>query len=100
MNRYQAAIITGIVEEILGLGNPERQSYAVFTYNCDEMRWTGTPNDLGYTATIGYYVDGDMFENHEFSGDVNANEIACVNDGGIFSDPLSNVIYRLDEGWL
>ena len=71
----------------------------MFSYNCDLMGWTGTPTDLGYTATIGYYADGDFYDNHDFSGEMNANDIACVNaDSIFFSTPWSNVIYRIDEG--
>ena len=58
------------------------RSYAVFTYKCGLLEWSGG-------ATIGFYAEGDFYMNHPLSG-VNSTQIACVN-GGLWN----NVVYSL-----
>ena len=75
-NTYQAIVITN-----------HEESYAVFTYNCGELQWTG----LDTFPTIGFYSASDgIFENHPLVGQSFANLIAC--------DPnpdMNNVIYPI-----
>ena len=74
-NTYQAIAITD------GF-----QSYAVYTYRCGDLQWSGG-------ATIGYNGGpiGNFSENHPLSGD-NANSIACINTG---VTEYSNVVYNV-----
>lgn len=62
-----------------------QQSYALFTYRCDLMLWSGN-------ATIGFNTDGSFYQNHILSGTSDAKDIACLNS------PLSmwsNVLFQL-----
>ena len=62
-NTYQAIVITDL-----------EQSYAIFTYKCGELQWTG----LDDNPTIGFFsVANGMFENHPLSRQSTANQIAC-----------------------
>ena len=60
------------------------RSYAVFTYKCGLLEWSGG-------ATIGFYAEGDFYMNHPLSG-VNSTQIACVNGDLLWS----NVVYSLN----
>ena len=62
------------------------QSYAIFTYQCGSMQWSGDP------ATIGFIADGGFFQNHPLSGTLNSRDIACQNFPGTV---WNNVVYRL-----
>ena len=75
-NTFQAIIITDGIE----------RSYAVFTYRCGSMEWSGEP------ATIGFNADEGLFENHPLSGAPNSRDIACEN----FPETVwNNVVYQL-----
>ena len=62
------------------------QSYAVYTYRCGHLEWSGG-------ATIGYNGGpvGNFYANHPFSG-LNAKNIACLNAG---VTEWSNVVYNV-----
>jgi hypothetical protein len=78
-NTYQAVVITNGTE-----------SFVVFTYQCGAMTWHGN-------ATIGFNAGGTWFENHPFSGTVNANLIACTNSS---QTVWTNLVYKLTpRGW-
>ena len=76
-NTFQAVVITSGVE-----------SYALFTYQCGSMEWSGG-------ATIGFNTDDTFFMNHRLSGTARANEIACLNSPTTI---WSNVVYQLTQG--
>ena len=66
------------------------KTYAIFTYNCDDMEWSDE-------ATIGFNAASDFYANHPLSGQLQANAIGCVH-----TDPnsesivlINNVIYDL-----
>ena len=61
------------------------QSYAIFTYQCGAMQWSGE-------ATIGFIADNTFYRNHILSGLSNSNDIACQNS---LSSVWNNVIYAL-----
>ena len=48
------------------------QAYALFTYNCHQMDWSGR-------GGIGVNADGGFYINHKFSGSRDANQVACQN---------------------
>ena len=76
-NTFQAIVITSGVE-----------SYAVFTYQCGTMEWSGG-------ATIGFNANNTYFANHRLSGSFRANEVACLNS------PItdwSNLVYQISLG--
>ena len=76
-NTYEGVIITN---------GP--QSYALFTYNCGRLEWSG--------GTIGFNAAGNLYHNHRLSG-VFARNIACLNA------PVTNwtnVIYQLSKCWI
>jgi len=73
-NTFQAVLITD------GL-----QSYAVFTYKCGLMQWSGG-------AGIGFNTDSRLYKNHYLSTAVNTNMIACQNSP---TSNWANVIYTL-----
>ena len=74
-NTYQAIAITD-----------GSQSYAVYTYRCGDLQWSGG-------ATIGYNGGpvGGFYANHPLSGG-SANTIACLNSG---VTEWSNVVYNI-----
>ena len=75
-NTYQAIVITN-----------HEESYAIFTYNCDQLQWAG----MGSFPTIGFYSASDgIFENHPLTGQMNAIQIACGPN-----PTVNNVIYPL-----
>ena len=75
-NKYQALVITD-----------GESSYAVFTYMCDLMRWSG----LWRYPTIGYNAAGVLFENHPLTARKEANQIDCRNS----DDQYVNVVYKI-----
>ena len=74
MNIFQAILITN-----------GSQSYAVFTYKCGEMRWSGQ-------ATIGFGFSGNIFKHFPLSGTINDTAVACLN---MPATNWSNLIYPL-----
>ena len=75
-NTFQAIIVT----------DGSARSYAVFTYRCGSMQWSGEP------ATIGFNADGGLFENHPLSETLNSRDIACQR----FPETVwNNVVYQL-----
>ena len=66
------------------------QSYAVYTYRCGDLGWSGG-------ATIGYNGGpvGNFYANHPLSGTTSANAIACLN-----SDLTEwfNLVYNVSIG--
>ena len=73
-NTYQAIIISD-----------GQSSFAIFTYNCQQMEWSG---DVG----IGINGDGRFYVNHILSKSENAHQIACLNSP---TSDWSNVLYQL-----
>lgn len=71
-NTYEGIVITN-----------GQQSYALFTYQCGRMEWSGG-------ATIGFNAAGNFYRNHHFSG-ANARNIACIKT------PVTNLIYQLSK---
>ena len=61
------------------------RSYAVFTYKCGLMQWSGE-------ATIGFKADRTYYRNNPLSGTVLSNTIACIN---VPASNWSNVVYNL-----
>ena len=61
------------------------QSYAVFTYKCDQIKWGGG-------ATVGFKADGTYFRNYDLSGQDNVQYIGCVNQP---STDWNNLVYTL-----
>ena len=76
MNTYQAVVITDGSE-----------SYTVFTYMCDLMKWSGLYN----YPTIGFNAAGTLFANHPLTGREEANNIDCIGD----NQQYNNVWYKL-----
>ena len=74
-NTYQAIAITD-----------GSQSYAVYTYRCGDLQWSGG-------ATIGFNGGpvGNLYANHPLSGGI-ASSSACVNTG---ITEWSNVVYNV-----
>ena len=64
-----------------------KDSYAVFTYMCDLIQWSG----LWRYPTIGYNAAGTLFANHPLTAHEEANQIDCIND----DNPYVNVIYKI-----
>ena len=63
------------------------QSYALFTYNCDMMEWSGN-------ATVGFNAAGKFFHSHFLSGTHSITNIACINSP---QSSWSNIIYQLSK---
>ena len=61
-------------------------SYAVFTYQCDLIKWTV------HTAAVGYTAGLHFFQNHPLSRTPNVVNIDCVNQP---TSVWSNVVYKL-----
>ena len=59
-------------------------SYAVFTYKCGLMAWSGG-------ASIGYSTDGSFYYNHDLSLTSNASMIACGNTGEVWKNIVSKL---------
>ena len=58
-------------------------SYAVFTYNCNYMEWSGS-------ATIGFTAGSGNYNNH----DPSSSDVACLN----FPDSnWTNIVYQLSS---
>ena len=79
-NTYQAIVITD-----------GTQSYAVYTYNCQLMEWSG----LFTHAVVGYNAFGQDFENHPLSGSADINNIACENQE--HNTAWSNQIFKIGD---
>ena len=77
-NTYQALVITDGV-----------QSYTVFTYNCQTMEWSRSPDRH---AVVGYNAFGLQFQNHPLSGTPDILTIACENQP---YTNWSNQVYQL-----
>ncbi|XP_065884099.1 mucin-like protein isoform X2 [Dysidea avara] len=75
MNTYQAVVITDGSE-----------SYAVFTYMCDLMKWSGLYNN----PTIGFNAAGTFFANHPLTANRDANQIDCTGE-----HQYNNVMYKI-----
>ena len=78
-NTYQALVITD-----------GENSYAVFTYMCDLMQWSGRWR----YPTIGYNAAGTLFANHPLTARKEANQIDCINDDSQYV----NVAYEISAG--
>ena len=76
-NTYQGILITD-----------GTHSFAVFIYQCGLLEWSGSD-----PATVGYYGDGNFYENHALANTANANTVACLNSP---DSVWSNLIYRLN----
>ena len=74
-NTYEGIIITN-----------GQQSYAVFTYKCGQLEWSGG-------ATIGFNAAGNFYQNHHLSGTY-AKNIACLNTP---VTSWTNIIYQLSK---
>ena len=63
------------------------QSFAVFTYKCGDLGFSGG-------ATIGFVTAGGLFANHVATVRGNAKEVACLNSP---NSPWVNVVYKLTD---
>ena len=63
------------------------ESYAVFTYMCDLMQWSGRWR----YPTIGFNAAGILFANHPLTAREEANNIDCIGD----NLPYNNVWYKI-----
>ena len=61
-------------------------SYAVFTYQCDLIKWTN------YNAAVGYTAGPHFFQNHPLTRTSNVVNIDCVNQP---TSIWSNVVYDI-----
>ena len=75
-NTYQGVLVTDGV-----------QSYALFTYKCGEMEWSGG-------ATIGFGANDELYANLRLSGSSQANAVACLNSP---TTEWSNLLYKLTD---
>ena len=81
-NSYQAIITTD-----------GSRSYAIFTYDCNKMGWSGDGKD--YYAAVGFDANGELFQNHPASRyDVVAQAVACENMP--CSNPINHIVYSLN----
>ena len=62
-------------------------SYAIFTYMCDLIRWSG----LWRFPTIGYNAGGFLFANHPLTARKEASQIDCITNNRQYV----NVIYKI-----
>ena len=77
-NSYQAIVITDGAD-----------SYALFTYHCEQLEWTG----YWRHGVVGYNANGEHYDNHPASGfEVVGTSIACSNYFN--GTPWSNVIFK------
>lgn len=74
-NTFQGIVITN-----------GQQSYALFTYQCGQLGWSGG-------ATIGFTAAGNVYQNNRLSGTY-ARNIACLNSPTTI---WTNVIYQLSK---
>ena len=65
------------------------ESYAVFTYKCALIEWSGIEP---VHAVVGYSASGEYFMNYPDSGTADITSLACMNQPG--SD-WNNVVYNL-----
>ena len=78
-NSYQAIVITDGAD-----------SYALFTYNCEQMEWTG----YWQHGVVGYNAKGEHYENHPASGfEVVGTAVACAND--FYGTSWNNLMYKM-----
>ena len=86
-NTYQAIIISD-----------GRETYSIFTYNCDELNWAGAGNDY---ASVGFSVLGtdvasgftQNFANYPLSRLPQVSMVACENTP--LNRPWTNLVYRV-----
>ena len=64
-----------------------KDSYAIFTYMCDLIQWSG----LWRYPTIGYNAGGILFANHPLTAHEEANQIDCANNGAQYT----NIVYKI-----
>jgi len=62
------------------------ESYAVFTYMCELIQWSGLYN----YPTIGFSAAGAIFANHPLTGREEASNIDCIGD-----TQYNNVAYKI-----
>lgn len=79
-NTYQAIVITD-----------GTQSYALYTYNCRMMQWSGVFTH----AVVGYNAFGRDFANHPLSGSADITDIACENEER--NTDWSNQLFRIGD---
>ena len=80
-NTYQAVLITNLEE-----------SYAIFTYECGELQWSG----MDSFPTIGFNAPSDgTYVNHPLTAQEDATGIACSSNEHINN---VNVIYQISKG--
>jgi hypothetical protein len=85
-NSYQAIIISDRLE-----------TYAIFTYNCDEMNWAGSYNmyaAIGYNVLVTRNSTLQSYVNHPLSQLSSVRNVACSNLGR-FNSPWTNLVYRI-----
>ena len=85
-NTFQAIIIS----------DGER-TFAVFTYNCDMLEWTGQYEHAVVGYSVGEGVDDNFprFDNYGLSGQSNVNLVACSNEHvGV---QWSNLVYKIGD---
>ena len=73
------------------------QSFAVFTYNCNMLQWSGLPEHAVIGTNTGSGVEGNFpaFQNHPLSSLPEATMVACTNlNRGI---QWSDVIYKIGD---
>ena len=75
-NTYQGALVTDGV-----------QSYALFTYKCGEMGWSGG-------ATIGFGASDELYDNLRLGGSAHATIASCLNSP---TTEWSNILYKLTQ---
>ena len=78
-NTYQAIVVTD------GL-----QSYAIFTYNCQQLQWVQSQSNY---AVVGFNAYGQSYANANFSGTPLIGSIACNNS----TYPWSNAVYNIGK---
>lgn len=85
-NSFQAIIISN-----------DEQSFAVFTYNCNMLGWTGLFNNAVIGYNVGEGVDGSFprFDNYGLSGQPNVNLVACLNEE--FGVEWSSLVYKVGD---
>ena len=73
-------------------------TYAVFTYKCGDMQWSGLNQNQG--AVIGFDAEGNYFGNHPLSGSSSIGEaVSCTFDNNMRrkkrelqqTDPICNL---------
>ena len=64
-----------------------KDSYAVFTYVCDLLQWSG----LWRYPTIGFNAAGILFANHPLTAHEEADQIDCISN----SSQYISVVYKI-----